>query len=98
MSGSITTALTTLRLSVNNHPGVLSHVCALFAGRAYNLEGVLVTPEADGDTCRMWLVVKNDDRMEQIVKQVSKLHDVLDVQVRQAEPTVFNRLARCLDC
>ena len=53
MNGSITSALTTLHLSVNNHPGVLSHVCGLFAGRAYNLEGVLVTPEASGDTCRM---------------------------------------------
>lgn len=29
----------------------------------------------------MWLVVKDDGRMEQIVKQVRKLHDVLDVQV-----------------
>ena len=77
MNGSVTSALTTLHLSVNNHPGVLSHVCGLFAGRAYNLEGVLVTPEASGDTCRMWLVVKDDGRMEQIVKQVRKLHDVL---------------------
>ena len=64
MNGSVTSALTTLHLSVNNHPGVLSHVCGLFAGRAYNLEGVLVTPEADGDTCRMWLVVKDDGRMD----------------------------------
>ena len=71
MNGSMTSALTTLHLSVNNHPGVLSHVCGLFAGRAYNLEGVLVTPEANGDTCRMWLVVKDDGRMEQIVKQVA---------------------------
>jgi acetolactate synthase-1/3 small subunit len=98
MNGSMTNALTTLHLSVNNHPGVLSHVCGLFAGRAYNLEGVLVTPEANGDTCRMWLVVKDDGRMEQIVKQVRKLHDVLDVQVGHAEPTVFNRLAGCLEC
>lgn len=60
MNGSMTNALTTLHLSVNNHPGVLSHVCGLFAGRAYNLEGVLVTPEANGDTCRMWLVVKDE--------------------------------------
>ena len=36
--------------------------------------------------------------MEQIVKQVRKLHDVLDVQVKHAEPTVFNRLAGCLEC
>ena len=45
-----------------------------------------------------WLVVKEDGGMEQIVKQVRKLHDVLDVQVGHAEPTVFNRLAGCLEC
>ena len=45
-----------------------------------------------------WLVVKDDGRMEQIVKQVRKLHDVLDVQVGHTEPTVFNRLAGCLEC
>lgn len=98
MSNSIKSALTMLRLNVNNHPGVMSHICGLFAGRAYNLEGILVTPEPNGTTCRMWLVVKDDGRMEQIVKQVSKLHDVLDVHVGQAEPAVFNRLAGCLEC
>ncbi|MDD4700993.1 MAG: ACT domain-containing protein [Desulfovibrio sp.] len=98
MSSSIKSALTMLRLSVNNHPGVMSHICGLFAGRAYNLEGILVTPEAGGETCRMWLVVKDDGRMDQIVKQVRKLHDVLDVRVGQAEPAIFSRLAGCLEC
>lgn len=98
MSSSIKNALTMLRLSVNNHPGVMSHICGLFAGRAYNLEGILVTPEADGATCRMWLVVKDDGRMDQIVKQVSKLHDVLDVRVGPAEPAIFSKLAGCLEC
>ncbi len=97
MSSSIKDALTMLRLSVNNHPGVMSHICGLFAGRAYNLEGILVTPEAGGATCRMWLVVKDDGRMDQIVKQVSKLHDVLDVRVGQAEPALFSKLAGCLE-
>ena len=48
MNGSMTSALTTLHLSVNNHPGVLSHVCGLFAGRAYNLEGVMSREIASG--------------------------------------------------
>lgn len=98
MSSSIKNALTMLRLSVNNHPGVMSHICGLFAGRAYNLEGILVTPEAGGETCRMWLVVKDDGRMDQIVKQVRKLHDVLDVRVGQAEPAIFSQLAGCIEC
>ena len=96
MNGSVTSALTTLHLSVNNHPGVLSHVCGLFAGRAYNLEGVLVTPEANGDTCRMWLVVKDDGRMEQIIHQVRKLHDVLEVNADAVDSGVFTRLSQCM--
>ena len=31
-----------LKLTVNDHPGVMSHVCGLFARRCYNLEGVMV--------------------------------------------------------
>lgn len=57
-----------------------------------------MTPEDDGATCRMWLVVKDDGRMEQIVKQVSKLHDVLDVHVGWPSRRWLNRLAGCLEC
>lgn len=96
MNGSVTSALTTLHLSVNNHPGVLSHVCGLFAGRAYNLEGVLVTPgsqTAIPAACGWWS--RTMGVWNRLLKQVRKLHDVLDVQVGHAEPTVFNRLAGC---
>ena len=30
-----------LELAVRNHPGVISHVCGLFARRAFNVEGIL---------------------------------------------------------
>ena len=87
---------TALHLVVNNHPGVMSHVCGLFARRAFNLEGILVTPVKDGDTCDVWLIVNEDNRIIQIVNQVKKLHDVLDVKLAALNAAALHRMATCL--
>lgn len=71
---------TVLQLSVNNHAGVMSHICGLFARRAYNLEGIIVMPVGDGKRSLMWLLVKEDQRLDQVVKQVMKLEDVIEVK------------------
>lgn len=89
-------ALTALHLTVNNHPGVMSHVCGLFARRAFNLEGILVTPAGEGATCDMWLLVNEYERLEQLLSQVRKLHDVLTVHAADMDPSAFNRLAACM--
>jgi len=89
-------ALVTVRLTVNNHPGVMSHVCGLFARRAYNLEGILVTPDNGASTCTIWLMINEDNRMDQVVRQVRKLHDVLDVHVEGTSQNIFGRLRECM--
>ena len=67
-----------LKLTVNNHPGVMSHVCGLFARRAYNLEGIMVRPVRDDKKLsRMWLLVNEEDRLSQLIKQTEKLVDVI---------------------
>ncbi|WP_027192865.1 ACT domain-containing protein [Megalodesulfovibrio gigas] len=84
-----------LELRVNNHPGVMSHVCGLFARRAFNLEGILVLPDTtDADTAesRMWLMVRDDDQLPQVEKQLAKLHDVLALDRRS--PDLFDQLQR----
>ena len=43
-----TKARAVLELTVNNHPGVMSHVCGLLSRRAYNVEGILCLPIGDG--------------------------------------------------
>lgn len=83
---------TVLELDVNNHPGVMSHVVGLFSRRAYNVEGILVMPVGNGETSRIWLLVNEDERLEQMVKQVEKLEDVLTVHRHGAEHEVFVRL------
>src|SRR5436190_19085460 len=69
-----------LRLLVRNHPGVMSHVCGLFARRAFNVEGILCLPIDDGTRSVILLVVDDDERLEQLVRQLRKLEDVLDVR------------------
>jgi acetolactate synthase I/III small subunit len=81
-----------LELTVNNHPGVMSHVCGLFARRAFNVEGIVCIPLGDGRRSRIWLLVDEDDRLGQVVKQVAKLGDVLAVRRHAAGHEVFVRL------
>lgn len=83
---------TVLELSVNNHAGVMSHICGLFSRRAYNVEGILCMPVGDGSRSRIWLLVNEDGRLDQMIKQVRKLEDVLDVARHSAEHEVFERL------
>lgn len=81
-----------LEITVNNHPGVMSHICGLFSRRAYNVEGILCMPVGTGEQSRIWLLVNRDQRFEQMVKQVTKLEDVLEVQHRGADRRVFEQL------
>jgi acetolactate synthase I/III small subunit len=87
-----------IELTVNNHPGVMSHITGLFARRAFNLEGILCSQIADGTKSRMYLLVNNDNRLEQIIKQLEKLHDVNEASIRQdSEHMVFNKLYKMFE-
>lgn len=81
-----------LELTVRNHPGVMSHVCGLFARRAFNVEGILCLPLPDGDHSRIWLQVAEDQRLEQMVSQIDKLEDVIQIIRHNDDPGVFNKL------
>ena len=83
---------TVLELDVNNHAGVMSHVVGMFSRRAYNVEGILCMPVGDGSHSRIWLLVKEDERLDQMIRQVEKLEDVLNVRRHGAEHEVFERL------
>lgn len=81
-----------LELDVNNHAGVMSHVVGLFSRRAYNVESIVVMPVGNGDTSRIWLLVNEDLRLPQMIKQVEKLEDVIAVRRHGASHPVFERL------
>ena len=70
-----------IKLIVRNHPGVMARITGLFSRRAFNLEGILCGTIGDGTNSKMYLLVNNDERLEQIIKQIQKLYDVLDVSI-----------------
>jgi acetolactate synthase-1/3 small subunit len=71
----------TISVLVENKFGVLTRVAGLFSGRGYNIDTLNVAPTADPTASRMTIVTRGDDAtVEQIVKQLNKLTEVLDVQ------------------
>ncbi len=81
-----------LEIDVNNHPGVMSHVVGLFSRRAYNVEGILCLPVGNGEKSRIWLLVNEDTRLPQMIKQVEKLEDVIAIRRHNADHAVFSEL------
>ncbi|MDR3630205.1 MAG: acetolactate synthase small subunit [Desulfocapsaceae bacterium] len=85
-----------LELTVNNHPGVMSHICGLFSRRAYNLEKILCLPDEAGRQSRMWLQVDEQEKLEQVVKQLQKLEDVRKVSAYPGGDALFSGIKRLL--
>jgi acetolactate synthase I/III small subunit len=71
----------TISVVVENKFGVLTRVASLFSGRGYNIDTLNVGPTDDPKTSRMTIVTRGDDAtLEQIVKQLEKLVNILEVQ------------------
>jgi acetolactate synthase-1/3 small subunit len=71
----------TLSVTVENKFGVLARIAGLFSGRGFNIDTLNVAPTQDPTMSRMTIVVKGDDAvLEQIIKQLNKLVDVIKVQ------------------
>ena len=71
----------TISVLVENKSGVLTRIAGLFSGRGYNIDTLNVAPTHEANTSRMTIVTRGDDAtVDQIVKQLQKLVDVLEVQ------------------
>ena len=77
----------TISVLVENKFGVLTRVAGLFSGRGYNIDSLNVAPTHHANTSRMTIVTRGDDAtLDQIVKQLNKLVNVIEVHdFRQAE-------------
>src|SRR5246127_3200274 len=70
----------TISVLVENKFGVLTRVTGLFSGRGYNIDSLNVAPTNDSTASRMTIVTHGDEStIEQIIKQLKKLPDVLKV-------------------
>ncbi len=84
----------TVAILVENRPGVLTRVAGLFSRRGFNIESLAVGVTENPDISRMTIVVTGDDRiLEQVMKQLNKLIDVIRVSDIPPEDSVNRELA-----
>lgn len=86
-----------LRLRVRNHFGVMTHVCSLFSRRAFNLDAIICLPTGDGTQSTVLLMVNENERLDQLIRQLAKLEDVLDVSRAPELRRAFESLAEHFD-
>ncbi len=83
-----------ISLLVNNRPGVLIRIALVFARRGYNIDSLVVSPAHNGKYARMNIVASGEPRtLEQILKQLNKLIDVLHAKDHTGETVVEKELA-----
>jgi acetolactate synthase-1/3 small subunit len=70
----------TISVLVENKFGVLARVASMFSAKGYNIDSLSVGETIDPEMSRMTIVVTGDDMiLEQIVKQLRRLIDVIKV-------------------
>ena len=70
----------TLSVLVQDRPGVLARISALFSRRGFNIESLAVGPTEQADVSRMTVVVEVEKLpLEQVTKQLNKLVEVLKI-------------------
>lgn len=70
----------TLSVLVEDKPGVLARISALFSRRGFNIESLAVGPTEHDEISRMTIVVNVDSSpLEQVTKQLNKLVEVIKI-------------------
>lgn len=83
-----------LTMLVENEPGVTARVSGLFASRGYNIETICGAPTANPDMSRITITTKtNPEQLEQILKQVRRLINVIKVRDMSGEKAVKREMA-----
>jgi acetolactate synthase-1/3 small subunit len=85
--------LHTLSVFVNNQAGVLMRICQVFARRGYNIESLVVSQGRDSRFSRMTIGLKGaPEGLEQIIKQVNKLIDVIHCSEHTSADSVVKEM------
>lgn len=84
----------TLSVLVENKPGVLARISGLFRRRGFNIHSLAVAPTENPDYSKMTIVVDLENKpLEQVVKQLYKLINVIKIQDFLPEEAVERELA-----
>lgn len=79
---------------VENKPGVLQYIANMFRRRGFNIESITVGHTEKKGLARMTITLSGDDKtIEQVVKQMNKLIDVIKVNYLEKESIVARELA-----
>jgi acetolactate synthase-1/3 small subunit len=79
---------------VENKPGVLHKISNMFRSRGFNIDSISVGPTDDRTLARMTIRVMADgSTMQQVLKQLRKLIDIIDVDLLDPKNTVSRELA-----
>jgi acetolactate synthase-1/3 small subunit len=79
---------------VENKPGVLFRASNMFRRRGFNIESITVGPIEQPGLSKMTIVVKgNEDTVEQLIKQLAKLIDVIKIARLEHKKSVVRELA-----
>ena len=82
-----------ISVEVENRFGILARIASLFSARGFNIDSLAVGETEDPTISRMTLIVPGDDQIiEQVIKQLRKLIDVIKVTDLTSEATVEREL------
>ena len=83
-----------LTMLVENEPGVTARVSSLFASRGYNIESICGAPTANPKMSRITITTLSDpERLEQIMKQLRRLVNVIKVRDMTGKEAVKREMA-----
>ncbi|MGN1349983.1 MAG: acetolactate synthase small subunit [Anaerovoracaceae bacterium] len=82
-----------LSLLMENRPGVLRRLSGLFGRRGYNIDSIVASVTENEDVTRMTVVVDGDEYiLDQVIKQLLKLQEIIDVENVTYADTVSRQL------
>ncbi len=78
---------------MENKPGVLRRLSGLFGRRGYNIDSIVASATENSEVTRMTIVVDGDDQIiDQVIKQLMKLQEIIEVENITNEPVVSRQL------
>lgn len=84
----------TIAVLVNDEPGVLTRVANLFGQRGFNIDSIAVGASEEAGLSRMIITTGGDEQqLDQLIKQLNKLIDVISVTHLSKDPMVARELA-----
>ncbi len=82
-----------LSLLVHNRAGVISRISGLFSRRGYNMDSITAGITENPNVTRIIVVVHGDEEiLEQVIKQLDKLEDVIAIEELRPELSVCREL------